>query len=90
MTSGHPDNVTIDRSIATAVDFSGHKGVGLMIDLVENMSRAHDPQDVLRVFAEGFRRVRSFNAYLSLSTRGLAAGEYKITRFLSEFADGNL
>ena len=84
------DPLNIESSVATALDVSSSERVGLMMDLVVKLSRAHDPQEVLRVFADGFRRVQSFNAYLSLSIRGLKAGQYKITRFLSDFADGSL
>ncbi|MEE9211675.1 MAG: PP2C family protein-serine/threonine phosphatase [Phycisphaeraceae bacterium] len=74
----------IEPQVATAVELSGDPGISAMLHLVEDLSRADDAQQVLRVFAEGMRQLQKLGAYLSLSTRGLGPGEYKITRFMPD------
>ncbi|MCC6581052.1 MAG: SpoIIE family protein phosphatase [Phycisphaeraceae bacterium] len=60
----------------------------IMLDLVRSLSKASDPQEVLKVYAEGMRQLVSPRAYLSLSVRGLKPGQFKITRFFDDMFDG--
>jgi sigma-B regulation protein RsbU (phosphoserine phosphatase) len=52
----------------------------MLMELVGALSRAVRPEDVLRTFAAGVSRVYGPMGYISLSTRGLGPGEYRITR----------
>lgn len=62
------------------VDTSGSRRIALLMELVGALSRANDPVEVLRIFGGGIRRLHETHGYISLSTRGLATGEYRITR----------
>ncbi len=55
---------------------------GLMetIELLRRVSQADDPMQVQREFARDMRLSRGIDGYISLSVRGLEAGQYKITR----------
>ncbi|MEM7227363.1 MAG: PP2C family protein-serine/threonine phosphatase [Planctomycetota bacterium] len=64
------------------VDTSRNGRVPLLMEMVGSMSRAKDPREVLRTFSLGIRRLNGPVGYLSLSTRGLKPGEYRITRNL--------
>jgi phosphoserine phosphatase RsbU/P len=55
----------------------------MLLDMVESLSRTTDPGEVMRTFSQGIARLRGPFGYISLSTRGLAPGEYRITRFYS-------
>lgn len=68
------------------VDTSGNPRIPILMEMVAALSRATEPNEMLRGFAEGFHRLYGPSGYVSLSTRGLAPGEYKITRLLT----GNL
>ena len=65
------------------VDTSGNPRIPILMEMVAALSRATGPNEVLRGFAEGFLRLYGPRGYVSLSTRGLAPGEYKITRLLT-------
>jgi sigma-B regulation protein RsbU (phosphoserine phosphatase) len=54
------------------------------MEMVSALSRAREPQQVLREFARGFYQLDGPRGYLSISTRGLQPGEYKITRLLTD------
>ncbi|MAE63322.1 MAG: hypothetical protein CMJ18_03545 [Phycisphaeraceae bacterium] len=84
MTASRSAASPIDPAQATALDVSTNPRVAPVMDMVEKLSRVDDPQEVIRVFGEGFRQIRPVGAYLSLSTRGLAEGQYKITRFVAD------
>ena len=64
------------------VDTSGNKRIPILMEMVGAISRATEPNEVLRDFAEGIRKLEGSRGYISLSTRGLKPGEYKITRLL--------
>jgi sigma-B regulation protein RsbU (phosphoserine phosphatase) len=55
--------------------------VKVLMELVGSLSRAGGPQDIYDRFRQGMLTLRAYEGYLSLSTRGLSPGEYKITRF---------
>ncbi len=80
----------IEPQVATAVELSGDPGISAMLHRVEDLSRADDAQQVLRVFAEGMRQLQKLGAYLSLSTRGLGPGDYKVTRFMPDIGTPDL
>jgi sigma-B regulation protein RsbU (phosphoserine phosphatase) len=52
------------------------------MDAVVAISKTERPEDVNRHLAERFQRLFMYDAFLSLSCRGLAPGQYKITRKL--------
>jgi phosphoserine phosphatase RsbU/P len=60
--------------------------IPVLMELVGAVSRATDPLDVQRAFRRGFRKIYRADGYVSLSTRGLEPGQYKITRLVTDFA----
>src|SRR5688572_30444487 len=69
------------------ISLEGNARIGVLMELVGALSRLNEARDVLRVFSEGMRKLYGLRGYISLSTRGLKPGEYRITRMLTE-ADG--
>ncbi|MEM1444804.1 MAG: SpoIIE family protein phosphatase [Planctomycetota bacterium] len=51
-----------------------------MMEMLRRVSLAQDPQQVLGEFAEVLRKMYGTTGYLSLSTRDLPPGHYRITR----------
>ncbi|MEM7576006.1 MAG: SpoIIE family protein phosphatase [Planctomycetota bacterium] len=51
-----------------------------MVDMLRRVSLADEPQQVLGEFAEMLRKLYGTTGYLSLSTRDLPPGHYRITR----------
>ncbi len=70
------------RSGMACLDTSGNPRIPLLMQLVGALSRAQEPRDVIRTFATGVQDIFGPRGYVSLSTRGLAPGEYRITRLL--------
>ena len=70
------------------LDTSGSRRLPILMEMVAALSRADDPNEVLRAFAEGFLKLDGPGGYVSLSTRGLAPGEYRITRLLTDDVAG--
>ena len=64
------------------LDTSQNTRIPVMMELVGALSRAETPQDVHRTFAAGIRQMYGPRGYISLSTRGLEPGEYRVTRAL--------
>ncbi len=64
------------------VDTSGNPRIPVLMEMVGALSRAVDPQEVLRVFSTRIEGLYAPQGYVSLSTRGLEPGQYKITRRL--------
>ncbi|MEM9752625.1 MAG: SpoIIE family protein phosphatase [Planctomycetota bacterium] len=59
-----------------------------MMDMLRRVSLARDPQQVLGEFAEVLRKMYGTTGYISLSTRDLPIGHYRITRqYLNGLAD---
>lgn len=56
--------------------------LAVLNEILVGVSRATTPQEVQRAFAANYWRLRPIDAYVSLSTRGLEAGAYKVTRAL--------
>jgi sigma-B regulation protein RsbU (phosphoserine phosphatase) len=55
--------------------------VAVLMELVGSLSRATGPQEIYDRFRQGMLTLLVYDGYVSLSTRGLQPGEYKITRF---------
>jgi sigma-B regulation protein RsbU (phosphoserine phosphatase) len=68
----------------TVMDTSGSRRLPVLMEMVAALSRAGDAREVLRGFAEGFEKLYGPRGYVSLSTRGLEPGEYKITRLITD------
>ena len=69
----------------TAVLARQHEGdwqkrLPLIVDLMRDMSRQTDPQEMVRSYAEKVRHLLPSDARISLSRRGLTAPKYRITR----------
>ena len=56
------------------------KRLPLIVDLMRDMSRQTDPQEMVRSYAEKVRHLLPSDARISLSRRGLTAPKYRITR----------
>jgi len=70
------------------LDFPDNKRLPILTDLVANLSGATEPVEVLRAFGEGWAKLFGPTGYISLSTRGLEPGQYRITRkFLDDSVD---
>ena len=69
---------------AVRLDTSGSERLPVLMEMVAALSRAEEPNAVLTAFAEGFARLYGPQGYVSLSTRGLAPGEYKVTRVIAD------
>lgn len=69
---------------AVEVAFPTDSRLPRLLEMVESLSRAQTPFEVLRVFRDGFPRLTRTDGYISLSTRDLPDAQYRITRsFLS-------
>jgi len=66
------------------LDTTSNPNIPVLMELVGALSRATDPREVLRVFSDGLAKLYGQRGYISLSTRNLQPGEYRITRMLLE------
>ena len=82
--SGQSGSVAEVVAGGVPLDTSGNTQIPILMDMVAALSRAEYPQEVLKVFAEGMTKLYGPRGYVSLSTRGLEPGEYKITRLITE------
>ncbi len=73
-----------------SLDTSGSERLPVLMQMVAALSRAAEPKDVLREFAQGLQRIYGSQGYVSLSTRGLEPGEYKVTRLITENVPENI
>lgn len=69
------------------VDTSSSKRLPVLMEMIAGISRATEPNEVYRRFARGIQELQGPHGYISLSTRGLHPGDYKITR---ELLDGSI
>lgn len=82
----------------TAQDLSNSPRLKIIVDLLRDASLAREPADVFKVFGPRMWRIRPMEFFVSVSTRGLPAGNYKITRYydvkefqrLADAGDGGL
>ncbi len=81
-------NPAVSPTAAEVLDTSANPRVPIVMEMVRALSRATDQHEVLREFSAGLRKLEGPRGYISLSTRGLAPGAYRITRLLvGEFDD---
>lgn len=77
---------TVDRdetlSGMLCVDTSGNPRIPMLMEMVAALSRASEPQEVLRIYSQKFEELFGLRGYVSISTRELKPGQYKITRFI--------
>ncbi len=67
------------------MDYSASPRVPVLLDMVAALSRAREPSEVLVEFSKRWIGMNApAGGYVSLSTRDLAPGEYRITRLLNE------
>ena len=71
------------------VDVSGSSRIKSTLQTVRDLSRAQDPRQVLDIFGQWRRQERKGEAYVSLSTRDLDRGRYKVTRVMEFDRLGN-
>ncbi len=75
---------------AIRLDTSGSERLPILMDMVAGLSRADDPKEVLRVFSQGYARMYGPQGYISISTRGLESGAYKVTRLITSDVPRNI
>ena len=67
-----------------AIDVSTNKRIPQLMQLMQSVPNVRDPHDMVRNFVNELNRVYGDRAYIQISTRGLAKGEYQVQRVLSE------
>ncbi|MBT8485087.1 MAG: SpoIIE family protein phosphatase [Phycisphaerae bacterium] len=67
-----------------AVDLTGNDRIPILMETVAALSRARTPQQVLGEFSAGIEKLEGRDGYVSLSTRGLEPGSYRITRLIRD------
>lgn len=85
-----PVEVSPEPDNGVVLDTSDNQRIPILMEMVAALSRATDPKQVLREFAVGFQKMYGPQGYVSLSTRGLQPGEYKITRLLTRLIEANI
>ncbi len=68
-------------SVVKIHDLSEHPRLKIIVELVRDASRAREPSDVFKIFGARMWRIRPIEFFISVSTRGLPRGSYKITRY---------
>jgi sigma-B regulation protein RsbU (phosphoserine phosphatase) len=63
------------------IDTSSSLRIAVIMEMLEEVSRATDPEAAFRAYARRIRRVRPLDAYALITTSGLKPGEYKVTRW---------
>jgi len=71
----------------TVLDLASDSALSVMLELVRDLSVARDPQAMLSAYARRINAIRPIDGYVSLSVRGLAPGDYKITRLITQTGD---
>jgi sigma-B regulation protein RsbU (phosphoserine phosphatase) len=62
------------------IDTSASLRLAVLMEMLEDVSRARGPEDALQAFMRRYRRVRSVDALVTLSVEGVRPGEFRITR----------
>lgn len=71
------------------IDTTSSLRIAVLMEMLEEVSRARDPEAAFRAYAKRIQRVRPIDAYALISTTGLPPGHYKVTRwFRSEKLGG--
>jgi sigma-B regulation protein RsbU (phosphoserine phosphatase) len=65
---------------ADFVDLSSSLNIDLYIDMVQRISLAKEPHQVMDAFSNGMRKARGESGLVTISCKGLKPGQYKITR----------
>ncbi|MCP3905604.1 MAG: serine/threonine-protein phosphatase [Planctomycetes bacterium] len=68
----------------SCVQTSGNPRIPILMEMVGALSRARTPQEVLKEYSAGVAQLEKPGGYMSLSTRGLPPGHYRITRLLTD------
>jgi phosphoserine phosphatase RsbU/P len=63
--------------------------VAILMEMLEEVSRAGDPQQAVLAFGSKIRKLRPMDLFLSVSVRGLPKGSYKITRRFEAEGEGD-
>jgi sigma-B regulation protein RsbU (phosphoserine phosphatase) len=72
------------RAGMACLDTSGSTRLPILMEMVGSLSRATEPNEVVRTFSKGLRKLNGPWGYVSLSTRGLEPGHYRITRLIND------
>lgn len=78
MPESPPDNARPASDEARLVSDSVR--LAMVREVIEEASKAREPSDIFRVFGPRMWRIRPIDAYVSVSTRNLPEGQYKVTR----------
>ncbi|MCA9311329.1 MAG: hypothetical protein KDA21_09000, partial [Phycisphaerales bacterium] len=62
------------------VDITSDGRIPAVVELLQSVSRASDPFHIQREFSDRLSQFLPFDGYISLSTRGLDRGQYRVTR----------
>ncbi|MBX3388263.1 MAG: PP2C family protein-serine/threonine phosphatase [Phycisphaeraceae bacterium] len=62
-------------------DLSDNPRLKTVVQILKDASLAREPADVFRVFGPRMWQIRPIEFFISASTRGLAKGSYKVTRY---------
>lgn len=62
------------------IDMSGNERLAILMQTIGAVSRATDPDEVVDVFSNGMVQLNGRRGLVAINTRGLALGEYRITR----------
>lgn len=65
------------------MDISANSRIPVLMELVDSLSRATAPQQVLDAVIVAMRKAYGPRCYMTLSTRDLPAGQFRITRWLT-------
>jgi phosphoserine phosphatase RsbU/P len=63
-----------------SIDTSSSLRIAVLMEMLEDVSRAKDAEAAFRAFARRIRRVRPIDAYARISTHGLGPGEFRVLR----------
>ncbi len=63
-----------------SIDTHSSLRIAVLMEMLEDVSRAKDAEAAFRAFAKRIRRVRPIDAYAHISTSGLAPGQYRVHR----------
>jgi sigma-B regulation protein RsbU (phosphoserine phosphatase) len=65
------------------LDTSSSTRLPILMEMVGSISRATEPNEVIRGFSKGLHKLTGPRGYVSLSTRDLEPGQYRITRLIT-------
>src|SRR5215213_5932223 len=74
----------MEGSRMAVIDITANTRIPLIMELMQSVPNELDPHELVRNFVNGLNRAYADRAYIQISTRGLAKGEYLVQRILSE------